>query len=73
MSGSTVRMRPPFRGYDVDMSESTNEKDQHNPADTQFTGGGGNQPDADAASPAPPAQPRPGEGVDLKSADLGDA
>jgi hypothetical protein len=55
------------------MSESTNEKDQHDPASAQVTGGGGPEPDQEKTSPTEAPAPKAGQGVDLKSSDLGDS
>jgi hypothetical protein len=55
------------------MSESTNEKDQHDPAGAQVTGGGGHEPDHEKATPPETPEPKPGQGVDLKTSDLGDS
>ena len=55
------------------MTESTNEKDQHDPGTPQVTGGGGHEPDPETGTPAESATPSGGAGHDLKSGDLPDS
>jgi hypothetical protein len=52
------------------MTESTNEKDQHDPGTPQVTGGGGHEPDEDTAASTETPTPSGGAGHDLKSSDL---
>jgi len=52
------------------MTESTNEKDQHDTGTPQVTGGGGHEPDEAPAPPAETPTPAGGAGHDLKSSDL---
>jgi len=61
------------RGYDDDMTESTNEKDQHDPGTPQVTGGGGHEPDPQTDTPEDAPTPSGSPGHDLKSSDLPEA
>ena len=52
------------------MTESTNEKDQHDPGAPQVTGGGGHEPEPTTDAAAETPTPSGKAGHDLKSSDL---